>query len=450
MERRPNILYIVVDCLRADRAFDPTRTAQTPNLDRLRQGGTLFSHLITANSLTIPCMTTTFSGMYPRHHGVRAMKSARIADGYKLLAEVLYDHGYHTYAEATGPLNPFFRLNRGFESYQMRNGVQQSFIGAWGDQFIDRFRQGAWQEPWFVYLHLWEVHQPRQVAPAYDTPAYGATRYDRAISSLDARLGQLFDQLDEHTIILVTGDHGEKIPENNLEGQVERFKRPFTKVNRVKSKPGKLARGAVQHIRKGWQRTVQALHRFGLVDNPLSSITGHGFHVYDSLTRVPLLIAGHQLPRAGQTIPDQVRQIDIMPTILDLAGLGDQIPTTVDGRSLAPLMRGESLPEEPAFIESCQNAREPSDLYGVRAAGWKYACNISDPAMPPELYDLANDPAERDNLAAKLPQQAATMRALLDSHLRGGQYNGVALTDELSEGELKKLAKHLEMLGYLE
>ena len=114
MERRPNILYIVVDCLRADRAFDPTRTAQTPNLDRLRQGGTLFSHLITANSLTIPCMTTTFSGMYPRHHGVRAMKSARIADGYKLLAEVLYDHGYHTYAEATGPLNPFFRLNRGF------------------------------------------------------------------------------------------------------------------------------------------------------------------------------------------------------------------------------------------------------------------------------------------------------------------------------------------------
>ncbi|MEZ4677501.1 MAG: sulfatase [Caldilineaceae bacterium] len=338
MERRPNILYIVVDCLRADRAFDASRTAQTPNLDRLRQSGTLFSHLITANSLTIPCMTTSFSGMYPRNHGVRAMKSARIADGYGVLAEILYDNGYHTYAEATGPLNPFFRLNRGFEHYQIRNGVQESFLGPWGDQFIDSFRQSTRCEPWFVYMHLWEVHQPRQVTPAYDTPAYGATRYDRAISSLDARLGQLFDVLDDNTMIIVTGDHGEKIPENNLEGQVERFKRPFTKVNRVKSKSGKLARGAVQHIRKGWQRTIQTMHRFGLVDNPLSSITGHGFHVYDSLTRVPLLVSGHTLGMVGQTIDSQVRQIDIMPTILDLVGLGTQTPASVDGRSLAPFL----------------------------------------------------------------------------------------------------------------
>ncbi|HRO91207.1 MAG TPA: alkaline phosphatase family protein, partial [Promineifilum sp.] len=77
---RPNILLIVIDCLRADRAFDDDRTAQTPGMQALAERGTLFTHLITANSMTIPCMTTMFSGMYPAHHGVRAMVGARVSD----------------------------------------------------------------------------------------------------------------------------------------------------------------------------------------------------------------------------------------------------------------------------------------------------------------------------------------------------------------------------------
>ena len=111
---RPNILLIVIDCLRADRSFDVDRTAQTPGMQALAERGTLFTHLITANSMTIPCMTTMFSGMYPAHHGVRAMVGARVSDSVPLLAELLRENGYHTYAEATGPLSEFYRLNRGF------------------------------------------------------------------------------------------------------------------------------------------------------------------------------------------------------------------------------------------------------------------------------------------------------------------------------------------------
>ncbi|HMT22255.1 MAG TPA: sulfatase-like hydrolase/transferase, partial [Promineifilum sp.] len=121
---RPNILLIVIDCLRADRAFDPDRTARTPGMQALAERGTLFTHLITANSMTIPCMTTMFSGMYPAHHGVRAMGGARVSDSVPLLAELLREHGYHTYAEATGPLSEFYRLNRGFDHYEFRDGVK--------------------------------------------------------------------------------------------------------------------------------------------------------------------------------------------------------------------------------------------------------------------------------------------------------------------------------------
>lgn len=188
---RPNILLVVIDCLRADRAFDADRSAQTPGLNALAERGVLFTHLISANSMTIPCMTTMFTGMYPAHHGVRAMVGARVGDHVPLLAELLRENGYHTYAEASGPLSPFYRLDRGFDQYELRDGVKSSLLGEWGDQLIARFRNGHFREPWFTYLHLWGVHRPRQILPEFNKPEYGRTEYDRAISSYDARLREL-------------------------------------------------------------------------------------------------------------------------------------------------------------------------------------------------------------------------------------------------------------------
>ena len=147
---RPNILLVVIDCLRADRVFDSDRSAQTPGLNALAERGVLFTHLISANSMTIPCMTTMFSGMYPAHHGVRSMVGARVADHVPLLAELLRQNGYHTYAEATGPLSPYYRLDRGFDQYELRDGVKSPLLGDWGDKLIARFRDGHLREPWFA------------------------------------------------------------------------------------------------------------------------------------------------------------------------------------------------------------------------------------------------------------------------------------------------------------
>lgn len=252
---RPNILLIVIDCLRADRTFDPDRSAQTPGLHALAERGVLFSHLITANSMTIPCMTTMFTGMYPARHGVRAMVGARVADEVPLLAEVLRENGYHTYAEVSGPLSAFYRLDRGFDHYELRDGVKSSLLGEWGDQLIARLRDGEFHEPWFAYLHLWGVHRPRQILPEFNKPEYGHTEYDRAISSYDARLRELFRVIDEdNTIILVTGDHGEKIPENNLENRVEFLKKSLSKGSTGKASSSwvRMRRKAVASLRAGW------------------------------------------------------------------------------------------------------------------------------------------------------------------------------------------------------
>lgn len=450
---RPNILLIVVDCLRADRTFDPDRTAQTPALNALADKGVLFSHLITANSMTIPCMTTMFTGMYPAHHGVRAMVGARVADDVPLLAELLRENGYHTYAQATGPLSPFYRLDRGFDEYNFRDGVKASLLGGWGDDLIERFRERDLDEPWFTYLHLWGVHRPRQINPQFDKPEYGRTQYDRAISSYDARLGALLDAVDlDNTLVLVTGDHGEKIPESGLENRVEFFKKSLSGGSgKVNSAWDVRRRKAIAKAREAWFSTSRLLYRAGVVDSPLATMTGHGYHVYDSLVRVPLVIAGGPARRMkGQRIADQVRQIDILPTILDLVDLAGETPGHADGRSLAPMMRGERLPELPAFIETCQNSREPSSFYGVRYQGWKYAYDAQNPGVPEELYDLSADPDETKNLAAAKPADAAEMRRLIEGHVTDMSTAAVTMSDEMSADEMAGLADHLRKLGYVE
>jgi arylsulfatase A-like enzyme len=325
-------------------------------------------------------------------------------------------------------------------------------LTGWGDNVIARFRRQEFAEPWFIYLHLWGVHRPRQILPQFNAAAYGKTEYDRAISSCDARLGELFDTLDDQVLVIVTGDHGEKIPENRVEARVESVKKSLTgsaSANTSKSVWVKRRRKAIASLRRSWFTAARLLHRAGLLDSPLASLTGHGYHIYDSLVRVPLIIAGHGLT-TGQVISDQARQIDIMPTVLDLAGLGSEIPPSADGRSLAPLMRGETLMPLPAFIETCQNSREPSSFYGVRFQGWKYACDMRSSSVPEELYDLAADPEETRNLAKTLPQRAAEMRRLIEQHLQMVQQPAISMTEELSETEMAGLTEHLKNLGYVE
>lgn len=452
MNKKPNILLIMIDCLRSDRSLGAEATAHVPTMNKLIAEGTLFPTLISVNSMTTPCMTSVFSGLYPHVHGVRALSYARIADDIPLLAEILRENGYHTIAAATGPIDRYTHLDRGFVEFEQREGVSESFLEEWGDNFIHRFQNDELPEPWFVYLHLWEVHMPRQVLAEYDAPEYGRTQYDRAISSLDARLGQLMEAIDHDALIFVTGDHGEKTADSGFESSVEKLKSPVTHFFRTRlgGRGRVIYQNIIGMLRSLWFSSARILTRVGLLGNPLSSITGHGFHVYDSLVRVPLIISGHGPAKRGDVIQQQIRQVDIMPTILDLAGLSDAIPQNINGRTVTPLIDGQKLTEVPAFIETCQNPTEPSDLYGVRTEEWKYVVHMTNPSVPEELYHLPSDPNETNNLAKLRPDVRSEMKALLVDHLQSEKYESVALSEELSQEELDDLAKHLEKLGYLE
>ena len=206
---QPNILLVVTDCARSDCWLGAGRRAKTPNLDRLAAAGVSFPTTITEKSCTTPSFATLLTGLYSPRHGVHLVWGYRLPRQVPMLTDVLARRGYHTYAEMSGPLLPEMGLDRGFEAYTYRAPCD-GLHTAWGDQFIERIRGGHYRSPWFIMLHLWELHPDRRVAPECGSEEFGATEYERAVSSLDAQLGRVLAALDENTLTIFTGDHGEK------------------------------------------------------------------------------------------------------------------------------------------------------------------------------------------------------------------------------------------------
>jgi arylsulfatase A-like enzyme len=206
---RPNVLVIVADCARSDRWLGPVRTTRTPNIDRLAARGIALPTTIVEKSCTTPSFSTLLTGRYSPRHGVHLVWGYRLPASVPMLSEVFAANGYHTYAEVSGPLLPEMGLARGFHEYEYRAPCDHLHT-VWGERFRARLRAGHYKAPFFLLLHLWELHPHRYIAPQFNTPEFGRDTYERAISSLDHQLGPLLADVPESTLIAFTGDHGEK------------------------------------------------------------------------------------------------------------------------------------------------------------------------------------------------------------------------------------------------
>ncbi len=212
MRERPNILVIVVDCLRSDRIFSRNRTCRTPNIDKLLERGTSVPNVFVENSITAPSFASIFTGRYAGNHGVIGMVGVKLVPQAITLADFFSANGYNTYAEMTGPLTPILGIDRGFSQYHFRK-QQAYYFTDWGKDLVGRLREGAFEAPYFLAVHFWEVHVPRQVQPEFDSPEFGETPYDRSVSGLDSYIGELMEAAGEDTAVILTADHGECVHE---------------------------------------------------------------------------------------------------------------------------------------------------------------------------------------------------------------------------------------------
>lgn len=206
---RPNILVLVVDCGRSDRWLGPDRTSRTPNLDRLAAAGVALPTTIVETPCTTPSFSTLLTGLYSPRHGVHLVWGHRLGRQIPLLTQELARAGYHNYAELTGPLLAETGLDRGFEHYEYRAPCDYLHT-AWGRRFVRRLRSGHYRRPWFILLHLWELHEPRCVRPPFADARFGRDAYEQAVSSLDEALAPVLAAAGDDAVIVFTGDHGEK------------------------------------------------------------------------------------------------------------------------------------------------------------------------------------------------------------------------------------------------
>jgi arylsulfatase A-like enzyme/Tfp pilus assembly protein PilF len=401
--RLPNILLITLDTTRADHlgAYGNV-AAQTPTFDRLASEGVLFERAVSVAPITLPAHVSLLTGRYPFAHGVRNNGNFRVADDLPTLATTLHDRGYRTAAFVSAfVLDRRSGLSRGFDEYddrfdaggertpnyeiERRGDRTGQLAENWVATQVGEAGKGTGRPPFFVWLHLYDPHDP-YMPPAPFAERFRAHPYDGEIAFDDAVVGSIVDRLKRlgvasTTMVALVGDHGESLGEH---GEVT-----------------------------------------------------HAMFVYEAALHVPMMVwwPGHLAPARVSSL---VRGIDLVPTLLDLAGMPPL--ADVQGQSLLSLARGGRRGPVSAYSESYFPLffMNWAALRSIQDDRWKF---IDAPEA--ELYDLANDPHERSNLAAREPARAAALRRALDSV--SGIGVGAMTTAKPDRDAVEKLAA----LGYI-
>jgi len=392
-----NVLLITLDTTRADYIGCYGADVPTPNLDRLAAEGVRFARCMPCTPLTLPSHSSIMTGTYPFVHGVRRNILDRLADVNQTLAEVLRQNGRTTHGViASAVLRHTFGIGQGFDNYvDLRPGRGKNTPDAERkanevcDLAIPILHQVA-AEPFFLWVHFYDPHYPYESDRHPDDSSPAA--YADEVTFMDAQVGRLLDELkalglDGNTLVIAVGDHGE-----------------------------------------------------GLGDHGESE---HGYFVYDASMRVPLLTRCPGAVPAGKVVEDQVRTIDVMPTILDFLGVPPA--ETVQGSSLRPLMAGgQSHPSRLAYGETMitRQVFGLSTLRAVAFEGWKYIDSTR-----PELYNLPDDPNEVQNLFADQPERAAALRKKMRLLLAQAPAQGAPVA--APEGLTAEDVAALESLGYV-
>jgi arylsulfatase A-like enzyme len=403
--RQPNIILILMDDMGwRDVGFMGNKFVETPNIDRLAAKGLVFTQAYANAPNCAPTRACLMSGLYTPRHGVYtvvdpnhpadsprnkllgAESKAELGTDFLTLAEALRDGGYATGffgmwnlgRGRTGPVTPG---GQGFTKVVFPENVgfaKDAYFNAQGDYLSDRltdevlgFMENNRERPFFAYFADHAVHAPydpkptllkkyegkRERAQVKDNPAYAAT-----IEAVDENVGRICQTLDrlnltQDTYVVFTSDNGGP-------------------------------------------------------DRDTPPLRGGKGQLYEGGIRVPLAITGPGIKNPGMTIEAPVSSIDFYPTFLELAGIKPANSMQLDGVSLVPALRGESLSREQLFWHFPCYIGKGAPSSAIRAGDWKLIEFFEDGGKF-ELYNLKTDPGETNNLARAEAEKAEQLHRSL-------------------------------------
>jgi arylsulfatase A-like enzyme/tetratricopeptide (TPR) repeat protein len=396
---RPNVVLVTLDTTRADRIGTyGYALAETPALDRLAREGVRFDDATAQSPLTAPAHAALLTGQYPGRLGVRNNASSPIPESAVTLAESLRGAGYRTGAfigafvvdRAYGFAQGFDVFDAAFTGFRQEiKGQVQRPAKEVVDPALAFIAAETANEPFFAWIHLYDAHTPYDPPPPYNVK-FAKRPYDGEIAYADAQFGRIVSALRasgvlDRTIVAVVGDHGEALGDHGEDD--------------------------------------------------------HGIFLYEAVTRVPWIMRLPNGERAGSVVAEQVRQVDLTPTVLDLAGA--RVTARTDGESVAALIRGTARRDPPpSYTETWYPELHFgwSRLRALRVGEWKYIA-----APKPELYDLRTDRAERRNVIGERSSVASRMAGELEAIERGF---GAAATTTPPQPDADTIAR-LRSLGYI-
>lgn len=421
--KHPNIILISVDTLRADHLSCYGYHRPTPNIDAFAKDGVLFEMAISQAPWTTASHMSVFTSLYPSVH--RVTHNA-LSEVQSTLPQLFQASGYQTaaFVEATA-LDKRYGFNRGFDVYQGKSDDPSAASN--NSRIMDWLSHRNQSRPFFLFAHFYDVHRKYEPPAPYNTiyhpqqqdveylitGPYGRRRsitfqqiydivalYDGEIRYVDDQLRRLMDYLKsnrlyENSVIVLMADHGE-----------------------------------------------------GFLDH---SLMDHGNSMYQELLHVPLIIKLPGNRYSNMRMKQTVRLIDVLPTLLDYAGLKSS--ALMQGQSILRMLYGSKM-ETPAVYSTGAVGSE-----SILSGNWKLIHNSDLPkrlelvplALPVEyeLYNLKDDPLEFDNLASVDASELQEMHSLLQSQTQLNDRLAQRINTEHKPLD-QQMEEELRSLGYLQ
>ena len=447
----PNILVIVIDGLREDKAYGKTKTSHTPYLNSLIENGAYFNQAISCSDGTRTCLGCIFTAQYPFQSGLTTFsnhsKSKRFFNFFK-------KYGYSAFATVPD-VDLWKTLTENFEGKDLYEKPYVYLPGGTGNQILDRLELIKHSEPWIYYIHIMDLHRSVNFAipENFKNEKYGSNDYERMVSVIDFWLGKILQKIDlNRTLVVITSDHGEFIPTDKVGHELTYIPNLVNFSKKLKNViPNSLEPIGVKvflFLRRISLKFYAAKLRQTLSEDEMRTLRVRGtkphWEFYDEVVKTPLIFSGYGI-KSHKVISQQVRQIDIFPTIMELAGLSD-IDETIQGKSLLPLIKGQKMAEEPAVMENQKlDPKNEMIAIGIRTPYYKYFRDQDDKKNTRHLFDLKNDPNEKNNIAEQRPDLVKKMENLL-VELR---QNETSYTNSEDDETISKIREELKRLGYV-
>lgn len=421
-DRPAVVLLLTVDTLRPDYlGFFGYDRESSPFLDSLLEESQVFEQAMTPIARTTPALASLLTGLYPHRHGVRQLFQ-RLPEKARTLADIATDAGYTTLAVVSNHiLTPERGLDQGFAVYDFADDAREA--GATTRAALSLLESHADAERIFIWVHYIDPHVP------YAPPERHAKAMDPEYTGrFKLQFGGAPGTTGTDTYPRELGKVRSVFRNDLPDAQNAHIRRLYAAdIRQTDDAIAALFAGIDAARGEGWLAIFTADHGEALGEHDY--FYDHGDDVYQPSLLVPLAF---RFPKdsaqsGGKRIRDPVSLVDVAPTLAEILGVSLELAggELIDGRSLMPRMRGETLPPQSVFAETGRaffpKELEGRDLFGIQGRvrtvidqDWKLIWTPgATGAGTYELYSLSSDPIETRNVYHPEHPEAARLQAIL-------------------------------------